>query len=457
MSIQSINPFNGEVIKAYREDTETEIAEKIERVQRAWQSYRETALSARAALLLKAAELLTQRQDQLALLMASEMGKPLSQGVAEVLKCASVCRYYAENGAEFLDDQLIPTAASKSYVSFRPLGIVLAIMPWNFPFWQVFRFLAPALMAGNAGILKHSSGVTGCALAIEEIIKDAGFQEDIFKVLVCNSQAIGKVIENPMVKAVTLTGSTGAGRKIAAQAGAALKKTVLELGGSDAYLVLADADIPAAAKACAEARLINNGQSCIAAKRFIVVKDVEQEFTRLFKDHMEHKKTGDPLKEDTDLGPMARADLRDELHQQVLSCVEQGATCILGGKIPFADGGHAFYQPTILSGVKRGILAYDEELFGPVAAIITAEDTTDAVRIANDTAFGLGAAVFSKDLALAEDIARNQLQAGSCFVNEGVKSDPALPFGGTGDSGYGRELGMFGIHEFLNIKTVYIK
>ncbi|CAM4016752.1 succinate-semialdehyde dehydrogenase / glutarate-semialdehyde dehydrogenase [Pedobacter westerhofensis] len=457
MSIQSINPFNGELIKEYKEDTDEAIAEKIESVQQAWMVYRETDDTARAALLLKAADLLEERKDQLANLMALEMGKPLKQGIAEVLKCAAVCKYYAENGAGFLADQFIETAASKSYVSFRPIGIVLAIMPWNFPLWQVFRFLAPALMAGNAGILKHSSGVTGCALAIEDIIRDAGFQQDVFKVLICNSKAIAAVIENPLVKAVTLTGSTNAGKTIAGQAGKALKKTVLELGGSDPYLILADADVPAAAKVCAEARLINNGQSCIAAKRFIVVKEVEEEFTRLFKYHIEHKQTGDPLKNDTDLGPMARADLRDELHQQVLKCIGQGATCILGGKIPFADGEHAFYQPTILSGVKKGMLAYDEEIFGPVAAIISAEDTNDAIRIANDTGFGLGAAVFSKDLSLAEDIARNRLHAGSCFVNEGVKSDPALPFGGIGQSGYGRELGMFGNHEFVNIKTVYVK
>ncbi|MET1054365.1 MAG: NAD-dependent succinate-semialdehyde dehydrogenase [Pedobacter sp.] len=457
MSIQSINPFNGEVIKEYMEDTDLEISEKIDRVQQAWLTYQHTNYAMRADLLQKMAVLLEERKDQLARLMAGEMGKPLKQGLAEVVKCAAVCRYYAENGADFLADEQIETQASKSYVSFRPIGIVLAVMPWNFPFWQVFRFLAPALMAGNAGILKHSSGVMGCAQAIEQVVKDAGFQEDIFKALICSSKSIAKVIENPLVKAVTITGSTNAGKKIAEQAGSLLKKTVLELGGSDPYLVLADADLPAAARVCAESRLINNGQSCIAAKRFIVVKEVEEEFTRLFKYQMEQKKTGDPFKEDTDLGPMARADLRDELHQQVLKCIEQGADCILGGKIPFADGEHAFYQPTILRDVKKGMLAYDEEIFGPVAAIITAADAADAVRIANDTNFGLGAAVFTRDIDLAEDIARNQLAAGSCFVNEGVKSDPALPFGGINESGYGRELAMFGIHEFVNIKTVYIK
>jgi len=457
MSILSVNPINGHVVKQYREDTEQEIKEKIEKVHHTWQTYQDTDYLVRAQLLLKVAELLKQRKDELATLMALEMGKPLKSGVAEILKCAAVCEYYAQNGESFLADQSIVTEASKSYISFRPIGVVLAIMPWNFPFWQVFRFLAPALMAGNCGLLKHSSGVTGCALAIEEVIAAAGFEGDVFKVLVCNSKSIASVIENPMVKAVTLTGSTAAGKQIAQQAGKFLKKTVLELGGSDPYLILADADLPAAAKICAAARLMNNGQSCIAAKRFIVVQEVEEEFTRLFKAEMEKPVTGDPQQEGVDLGPMARVELRDELHEQVLKCIAQGAKCILGGTVPLAEGQHAFYQPTILTGVKKGMLAYYEEIFGPVAAIITAESTDDAVWIANDTNFGLGAAVFTQDAILAEDIARNKLAAGSCFVNEGVKSDPALPFGGINESGYGRELSQFGIYEFLNVKTVYIK
>ena len=457
MAIQSVNPVNGTIIKEYPADTAAAINEKIERVHRSWLSYRQTGSTSRAQRLKNMAGLLRQRKDTLAELMALEMGKPLQAGVAEVLKCAAVCEFYAGQGAGFLADQYIETAASKSYVSFRPIGVVLAIMPWNFPLWQVFRFLAPALMAGNCGVLKHSSGVTGCALAIAAIVSDAGSGEALFEVLVCSSSAIPEVIAHPLIKAVTLTGSTNAGKEVAAQSGKMLKKTVLELGGSDPYLVLADADIPMAAKACAEARLINNGQSCIAAKRFVVVKAVEEEFTRLFTAHLKAKVTGDPLQAGTDLGPMARADLRDELHAQVQQCVAQGARLILGGSIPDGPGGHAFYTPTILSGVKKGMLAYGEEIFGPVAAIITAEDTDDAVRIANDTVFGLGAAVFSTDLSLAEDIARNRLSAGSCFVNEGVKSDQALPFGGTGESGYGRELGLFGMYEFVNIKTVYIK
>ncbi|WP_412468517.1 NAD-dependent succinate-semialdehyde dehydrogenase [Pedobacter sp. KLB.chiD] len=457
MSISSINPVNGSIIKHYQEDAEQTIDQKIDQVHLAWLNYKETDFSSRSRLLLQVSKLLTERKDQLAELMALEMGKPLKAGVAEILKCASVCEYYAKNGADFLADQLITTGASKSYVSFQPIGLVLAIMPWNFPFWQVFRFLAPALMAGNAGVLKHSSGVTGCALEIEKIIGDAGFPPHIFKTLICSSKVIPKVIENPYIKAITLTGSTEAGKKVAEQAGKFIKKTVLELGGSDPYIILEDADLEKAAKVCAEARLINNGQSCIAAKRFIVIESVEEKFTQLFKTEMEKKKTGDPLEPDTDLGPMARAELRDELHQQVLKGIEQGAKCILGGEIPAMDGNHAYYQPTILSQVKSDVLAYHEEIFGPVAAIITAKDTDDAIRIANDTNFGLGAAVFTENAVLAEDIARNKLAAGSCFVNEGVKSDAALPFGGINQSGYGRELSMFGIHEFVNIKTVYIK
>lgn len=457
MSISSINPVNGETIKAYQEDSSTDIDHKIEAVHQSWLVYKTTDFNYRAKFLHEISGLLTERKQELAELMAAEMGKPLKAGIAEIIKCASVCEYYAKNGADFLADKDVKTSAKKSYVSYQPIGVVLAIMPWNFPFWQVFRFLAPALMAGNAGVLKHSSGVTGCALAIQKIVDDAGFQSGIFKTLICGSKSIEKVIQNPLIKAVTLTGSTGAGQNVAQQAGQYLKKTVLELGGSDPYLILADADLEYAAKTCAEARLINNGQSCIAAKRFIVVKEIQEDFTRLFKAAMESKITGNPFDEATELGPMARQDLRDELHQQVLKSIEQGAECILGGTIPDRDGEHAFYQPTILTHVEKGNLAYNEEIFGPVAAIITAEDNEDAIRIANDTNFGLGAAVFTQDAAIAEDIARNKLEAGSCFVNEGVKSDPALPFGGIKQSGYGRELGLFGIHEFVNIKTVYIK
>lgn len=457
MNIQSINPATGELIDTYNEDTDDTVKQKTAQTHAAWLAWRESDFKKRSALLNNLADQLYKERSHLAELMALEMGKPVKDGAAEIDKCVSVCKYYAEHGAAFLSNQLIATEASKSYISFQPLGIVLAIMPWNFPFWQVFRFLAPALMSGNCGLLKHASNVPGCALAIEKLVIDAGFPQHVFQTLMIGSKAVGNVIADPLVKAVTLTGSTEAGMKVAAQAAGLLKKTVLELGGSDAYIVLADADLETAAENCASSRLINNGQSCISAKRFILVKEIEEAFTALFVKKMSSRKTGDPFGANTDLGPMARADLRDELHQQVLKNIEMGAKCILGGQIPSFDGHHAYYGPTVLTGIKKGMPAYHEEMFGPVAAIIVAEDTDDAIRLANDTSFGLGAAIFTKNDALGEEIARTKLQAGSCFVNSMVKSDPRLPFGGINQSGYGRELGSFGIHEFVNIKTVYIK
>jgi len=456
MSIQSINPANGKVIKTYKEDSEQTVNRKIEQTHKAWLKWRETGFDYRAKLLKSLAVQLREQKDDLAVLMANEMGKPLKDGVAEVEKCALVCDYYAEHGEAFLKDQLVKTDASKSYISFQPIGIVLAVMPWNFPFWQVFRFLAPGLMAGNCGLLKHASNVPGCALIIEKLVKDAGFPAHVFQTLMIGSKAVSKVIANPLVKAVTLTGSTEAGIKVAQQAGSMLKKTVLELGGSDPYVVLEDADLEKAAQACANSRLINNGQSCVAAKRFILDKKIEKEFLRLFKEKMQQKKFGDPFDPSSNLGPMARADLRDELHEQVLSNIKAGAKCILGGTIPNVKGKHAYYTPTILTGIKKNMPAYYEEVFGPVALVITAKNTEDAISIANDTVFGLGAAVFTQNGSMGEDIARTKLQAGCCFVNSLVKSDPRLPFGGINQSGYGRELAVFGIHEFVNIKTVFI-
>lgn len=456
MSIQAINPANGKVVKTYKEDAPEKVLHKIEQTHKAWLQWRETSFEERAAPMRRLAEVLRNRKNELAELMAVEMGKPLKDGAGEAEKCALVCDYYADNAARFLTDQLVETDAKKSYVSFQPIGIVLAIMPWNFPFWQVFRFLAPGLMAGNCGLLKHASNVPGCALIIEQMVREAGFPDNVFQTLMIGSREVSKVIEHPLVKAVTLTGSTEAGIKVAQQSGALLKKTVLELGGSDPYVILADADLEKAAQICVNSRLINNGQSCIAAKRFIVVREVEKEFTRLFKEKMQQKKIGDPFDSTSDLGPMARADLRDELHQQVQTNIQAGANCILGGTIPEMKGNHAFYTPTILTGIKKDMPAYYEEVFGPVALIITAKDTEQAVAIANDTPFGLGAAVFTADGSVGEKIAREQLQAGNCFVNSAVKSDPRLPFGGINQSGYGRELADFGIHEFVNIKTVYM-
>jgi succinate-semialdehyde dehydrogenase/glutarate-semialdehyde dehydrogenase len=402
----------------------------------------------------EAARLLRNQANNLAILMAMEMGKPIVEGRKEIEKCASVCEYYSKNAAGLLAPEIVRTDAIKSFVSFQPLGVILAVMPWNFPFWQVFRFAAPALMAGNAAVLKHASNVPGSAVAIEAIFRDAGFPEGLFKTLLIGSTQVDRVLENEVVQAVTLTGSTLAGRMVASRAGAFLKKTVLELGGSDPYVILEDADLNAAAKLCVTSRLINTGQSCIAAKRFVVVESVRREFEGYVLNEMAQRKMGDPLAEDTEIGPMARADLRDELHQQVVKTVEKGARCLLGGQIPLGTG--AFYPPTVLTDVRPGMVAYKEELFGPVASIISAKDEEDAIAIANDTCFGLGAAVFTRDRDKGERIAEKELNAGSAFVNDYVKSDPRLPFGGIKASGYGREMAHYGIKEFVNIKTVVV-
>ncbi len=453
--IEVINPVSGEVINQYNPHTRQEVADKIKQTHQAWELWKETTFTERARLLNQTAELLLQQKGELAKLMAFEMGKPLKAGMAEIEKCSLVCRFYAERAESFLKDELILSDASKSYASFQPLGVILAIMPWNFPFWQVFRFLAPALMAGNCSVLKHASNVPICALAIENIIKEAGFPPHVFQTLLIDSGNVDPVIENPLIQAITLTGSTEAGMKVAEKAGSVLKKVVLELGGSDPYLILKDADLELAAETCVESRLINSGQSCIAAKRFIVVQEVEEKFIQLFKDKMSAKIVGDPLHEKTQVGPLARIDLRDQVHKQVHSSISKGAQCILGGVKP--EGSGAFYPPTILTHVTKGMPAYDEEIFGPVAAIISARDEQAAIEIANDSLFGLGAAVFTTDIERGEEIAKKYLNAGSCFVNAYVKSDPRLPFGGIKHSGYGRELGIYGIKEFVNIKTVYVK
>lgn len=454
MSLESINPTTEESLRAYSEMPAEEVREIVAACHDAHLEWRQTPFTTRAEHLARAAGLLRERREALALLMTKEMGKPIVQARAEIDKCAWVCDYYAENAESFLTPEVIETDARRSFVAFEPLGVVLAIMPWNFPFWQVFRFAAPALMAGNTGVLKHASNVQGCALAIEEIIRDAGYPRDAFRTLSIGSGAVARVIEHPLVKAVTLTGSTPAGQAVAQQAGALLKKTVLELGGSDPYVVLEDADLECTIESCVIGRMINNGQSCIAAKRFIVPRAILGEFEARCVASMEARKMGDPELETTDLGPLARVDLRDELHEQVARSCEQGARCLTGGEIPAQTG--AFYPPTVLTDVKPGMPAYVEELFGPVAAIIPVESEEEALRVANDTVFGLGAAVFTRDLERGEEIATRQIEAGSCFVNAFVKSDPRLPFGGIKASGYGRELGSYGIREFINIKTVFI-
>jgi len=452
--LQSINPVNEDLIKEYQEHTDSEIEEIVNKSEKAFNNWQSFDYSERAKLMNKAGDILRENIDEYAELMTREMGKPISGAKAEVEKCAWVCDYYAENGESFLEDEIIETDAQKSFVTYEPLGTVLAVMPWNFPFWQVFRFAVPGLMAGNAGLLKHASNVTSCALAIEDIFRKAGFPEDLFRTLKIGSSKVAGVIENPIVKAVTLTGSVPAGKAVAEKAGSELKKTVLELGGSDPYLILDDADLDKTVPTCVNSRMINNGQSCIAAKRFIVVESKLEEFTDKFVKEMKTKSMGDPMDDSFDLGPQAKVDLRDELHDQVQRSIDKGAKCLLGGEIHNKKG--AWYPPTILSDVKPGMAAYEEELFGPVAAIISAKDEKEAVRIANDSVFGLGAAVFTEDVEKGERIAAKELNAGNCFVNSLVKSDPRLPFGGIKESGYGRELSHFGIKEFVNIKTVYV-
>jgi succinate-semialdehyde dehydrogenase/glutarate-semialdehyde dehydrogenase len=452
--MQSINPANLQVIKTYNPMLTSEVKSIVDLTNTAFEKWKDTSFDHRSKLMLKAVDVLRKKKEDYARLMTLEMGKPISQSRAEVDKCAWVCEYYAENAEKFLTDELISTDASKSFVSFQPLGLVLAVMPWNFPFWQVFRFAAPGLMAGNAGILKHASNVSGCALAIEEVFREAGFPENLFRTILVPSSQMEEVIKNEKIKAVTLTGSVPAGKAVAKTAGSILKKTVMELGGSDPYVILEDADLDKAADACVTARLINGGQSCIAAKRFIVVEKVYNSFEKLFVEKMKSKKMGDPFDEANDIGPQASIPLRDELHQQVVKSIELGAELLLSGKIPEMEG--AWYFPTVLSKVKKGMPAYDEELFGPVASLIKAKDEEEAIEIANDTVFGLGAAVFTSDVMRGEKIAKEKLQAGCCFVNAFVKSDPRLPFGGIKESGYGRELSSFGIREFVNIKSVYI-
>jgi succinate-semialdehyde dehydrogenase / glutarate-semialdehyde dehydrogenase len=454
MSIDSVNPANGEALASYEAMTDERAARIVDACHRSHLGWAALAFEERSRRLHEAARVLRADAEGLAVLMAKEMGKPVSAGRAEVEKCAWVCAYYADHAARFLADEPVETDASSSYVHYAPLGVVLAVMPWNFPLWQVFRFAAPALMAGNGALLKHASNVTGCALAIEEVFEKAGCPDDLFRALLIGSGSVARVIEHPKIAAVTLTGSTPAGRAVASKAGECLKKTVLELGGSDPYVVLEDADLDSAVETCVASRLTNTGQSCIAAKRFIVMEPLRAAFEEAFVARMRKPKMGDPLAEATDLGPLARRDLRDELHGQVRASVAKGARCLLGGELPPGEG--AFYPPTVLTDVRPGMPAYDEELFGPVAAIIAAADEDEAIRIANDTPFGLGAAVFTRDVARGEAIAARRLQAGSCFVNALVKSDPRLPFGGIKESGYGRELGPWGIREFVNVKTVYV-
>jgi len=454
MTIEAVNPATDEVLATYDEMTPASVGQIIGEVNEAFLAWRRIPFPERATPMRRAAEILRAEASELAHLMAREMGKPVRDGVAEAQKCALTCDFYAENAARFLAREPIKTEAGNSFVAFNPLGVVLAVMPWNFPFWQVFRFAAPGLMAGNGAVLKHASNVPGCALAIEDIFRRAGFPAHLFRTLLIGSGRVETVIEHPLIRAATLTGSGAAGRAIARQAGGLLKKTVLELGGSDPYLVLEDADPEFAATVCTKARLINSGQSCIAGKRFIVVDAIRHDFEDRFVEQMAAARVGDPFKEDTRVGPLARRDLRDTLHRQVEASVAKGARCLLGGVIP--EGRGAYYPPTVLTDVRAGMPAYDEELFGPVAAIIPVKNEEEAIAAANDSSFGLGAAVITRDSSRGERIAAELIESGCVFVNDAVRSDPRLPFGGIKESGYGRELSGYGIKEFVNIKTVWV-
>jgi succinate-semialdehyde dehydrogenase/glutarate-semialdehyde dehydrogenase len=452
--MQVIDPSTGAAGERYEKDGEAAIDAKLSKARAAFERWRDEPLERRTAALRAIAGALREGKRAFAELMAHEMGKPITQGILEIEKCATTCDYYAEHAAAFLANEPAQTDARESFVSYRPLGVVFTIMPWNFPFWQVFRQIAPGLAAGNTIVLKHAESVPGCALAIERVIREAGVSDGIFTTLLADRAQAARVIEDRRIAAVTITGSTRAGRSVASTAGKALKKTVLELGGSDPYVVLADADLALAAETCAKSRLINSGQSCIAAKRFVVVASVRREFEERLVAHMRAAKVGDPRREDTEVGPQARGDLREELHGQVRASLEQGARAALGCELP--EGPGFFYPPSVLTGVTPGMRAFDEETFGPVAAVIEAKDEEHAIELANLSPYGLGAAVFTRDLERGRRIAEHRLNAGSCFVNAFVRSDPRLPFGGIAESGYGRELGRIGMLELVNVKTVYV-
>ncbi len=454
--LKSINPVNSDVVGVYPQLTDNEINEIITDVENEFHSWRKIPINERSGYFKYLSEAIQIRKDEFARLMALEMGKPLSQGIGEIEKCAWVCDYYADNGEKFLADQHIKTDASDSYVSFQPLGVILGVMPWNFPFWQVFRFAAPSMIAGNVVVLKHASNVQGCADAIEGLFIEVGIPNNTFRNLTINSSKVNYVIENPYIKAVSLTGSTSAGKSVAEKAGSVLKKTVLELGGSDPYVVLKDAELDTAVDACIAGRLLNSGQSCIAAKRFIVDVNIQAEFEKKIIDKMKNQKVGDPFLEDSSVGPMVNKESRDELIAQVEKSIHKGAKLIYESEVPENENG-SYHPIMVLSNVKPGMPAFDEELFGPVACIISAKNQSDAISLANATSYGLGAAVFTSNIEIGKEIAELELESGAGFVNDFVRSDPRLPFGGVKESGYGNELSSYGILEFVNIKTVYIR
>ena len=450
----SRNPATGEELARYDELDDAQLEAKLALALRAFHSYRRTSFAERADRMRAAADILEREKHELGRTMTLEMGKPIAAAVAEAEKCAWVCRYYADHGERFLADQPVDTGAERqSAIRYQPLGPVLAVMPWNFPFWQVFRFVAPGLMAGNVGLLKHASNVPQCALAIEDIVRRAGFDDGVFQTLLVGSDAVDDIIRDPRVRAVTLTGSDRAGAAVARTAGECLKKTVLELGGSDPFIVMPGVDLVKAAKVAVTARTINNGQSCIAAKRFIIADAVYDEFVPLFVERMRALQLGDPIDERTQIGPLATESIRDELAKQVADTVAAGARVLTGGTVPQRTGW--FFEPTVLENIPEDSPAYRDELFGPVASLFRARDIDDAIRIANDTVFGLGSAAWTND-PVEQQRFMDELDAGMVFINGMVVSDPRLPFGGVRRSGYGRELGRIGILEFVNVKSVVV-
>jgi succinate-semialdehyde dehydrogenase/glutarate-semialdehyde dehydrogenase len=453
-TIQTVDPATGQPGKAYAGHTVEDAKAIVGQTRKAWESWRHSDFATRSKLMHRAADVLRKREAEFCDLMTAEMGKTLTEGKAEIEKCAHTCDVLADEAEGYLRSIPVEMGGPRALVAFRPIGVVLAVMPWNFPFWQVTRFVAPALMAGNAGVLKHASNVPGCALAFEQVFQEAGFPENLFRTLLIPGKDVKAIIEDPNIAAVTLTGSVPAGRQVAGAAGAVLKKTVLELGGSDAYVVLDDADAEHAAEIAATARMVNGGQSCIAGKRFVVVPEVRDAFEEALVRKMQAFVMGDPRKPETRLGPMQSIQARDDIHDQVQRSLKAGARLLTGGQVPDQPG--AWYPATVLTDVKPGMAAYDEEVFGPVASIIEARDEADAIRIANDSEFGLGSGVLTSDVKRGERIAVEELEAGMAFVNQNVRSDPRLPFGGVKHSGYGRELTAFGIREFCNIKSVLV-
>ncbi|NJO97072.1 MAG: NAD-dependent succinate-semialdehyde dehydrogenase [Hyellaceae cyanobacterium CSU_1_1] len=455
MAIATINPATGETLKTFTPLSNSEIETKLALAQSTFESYRQTSFAQRSQWLNQAAEILSQDSLKFAEIMTTEMGKTLQSAIAEVEKCAKVCRFYAQKAPEFLADVLIDSDASKSYVAYQPLGAILAVMPWNFPFWQVFRFAAPALMAGNVGLLKHASNVPQCALAIESIISQAGFPPGAFQTLLIGASQVKGIIEDDRVKAATLTGSEPAGAALASVAGQQIKKVVLELGGSDPFIVMESADIEEAVSTAVTARMLNNGQSCIAAKRFIVAESIGDRFQEQLLQRFQVLVIGDPLQKDTDIGPLATPTIRSDLDQQVKAAVKQGAKILTGGE-PITDRPGNYYPPTILTDIPFDSATAQEEFFGPVALLFRVQNLDEAIALANHIPFGLGASAWTNNPQESQRLVA-EIEAGAVFINGMVKSDPRLPFGGIKRSGYGRELSSQGIHEFVNIKTVWIK